>query len=241
MAVEPMHELRTDEVSQEEAARFHIEQPGRVTGTVRLDEVIKDDSSRGISAGDLPPSSVPRQRVCTNSLRHSLRVPGARPSCAEKRPSRLPTTGSVPARFALLPRRSRRVSGVAWLRSGTAGSCNLARSGPILPLPYYMYAIEHKWCCALFILLLNIAVAVATVQGLRRRTGCRNNRPGRFVWNSRRSWHSPRNVFGPGNCPPVFLPTFGRATVTGTAAPSVIKSSVLLSDNTSSRSRSSGG
>jgi hypothetical protein len=36
-AIGPVHELRTGEVSQEKAAKFHIEQPGRMTGTVRLD------------------------------------------------------------------------------------------------------------------------------------------------------------------------------------------------------------
>jgi hypothetical protein len=39
-------------------------------------EVITDDSSRGISAADLPPSSVPRQRIDTNSARHPLQAQG---------------------------------------------------------------------------------------------------------------------------------------------------------------------
>src|SRR6266702_5216195 len=96
-------------------------------------EVITDDSSRGISAGDLPPSSVPRQHVDTNLARHPLRAPGARPSCAGTRLSRLPTAGSVLARFAQPLRRSLRVSGVAWLRSRTDDSLNLARSRPTSP------------------------------------------------------------------------------------------------------------
>jgi hypothetical protein len=36
-AIGPLHELKTGEVSQEKAAKFHIEQPGRMTGLVRID------------------------------------------------------------------------------------------------------------------------------------------------------------------------------------------------------------
>jgi hypothetical protein len=35
-AIGPMHELKTGQVSQEKAAKFHIEQPGHMTGTLRL-------------------------------------------------------------------------------------------------------------------------------------------------------------------------------------------------------------
>jgi hypothetical protein len=37
-AIGPVHELKTGQVSQEKAAKFHIEQPGRMKGTVHLND-----------------------------------------------------------------------------------------------------------------------------------------------------------------------------------------------------------